>query len=374
MSTTRQRRRRSRRLWNLAAAPAVAALAMLTTTAATACTPTTATTTVFATPPAGSPGHLVGIATDRGSVYVGTHQAADGSPNLPSHIYRYNQSGRLLRDYTITGQATTGQGLTNMAVGRTGLLYILDRHPARMITLDPETGVQRTYATFADVPSCGTAGAHPGNCSATQVDLPAYPDDIAAGPDGAIYVTDISQALVWRVPPGGGPAHVWLTDSRLESLFGPCGIRLSGPRTIVLAQCSYGLSDPAQILTASGRIYTLPIEPDGSAGALRQIWQGRAGEASDGIAIGQSGRIYVALAVGNALMTLSADGREITRTPATAADNAKLTVPYDNPASIAILPDGRAVITNQAFLGGPAGDQVVLQARVPDRSERLYHP
>ncbi|WP_327292780.1 SMP-30/gluconolactonase/LRE family protein [Streptomyces sp. NBC_01198] len=376
MRTTRQDRRRSRRRGALVIAPIAAMLALGSAAIAAGQTPAgVPATTVFAAPPAGSPGHLVGIAADRGSVYVGTHQAADGSPNLPSHVYRYSaQSGQLLRDYSITGQATTGQGLTNMATGRNGLLYILDRHPARMITLDPVTGAQRTYATFGDVPSCTAPGAQPGNCSDTQADAPAYPDDIAFGPDGSAYVTDISQALVWRVPPGGGPARVWLTDQRLESLFGPCGIRLADPRTIVLAQCTYGLTDPAQIATGTGRIYTLPINHDGTAGALHQIWQGEPGEASDGIAIGQSGRIYVALALGNALLTLDSTGKEITRTPATPTEAGALPVPYDNPASVAILADGRAVITNQAFLGGPTSDQVVLQTRVPDRAERLYHP
>ena len=32
----------------------------------------------------------------------------------------------------------------------------------------------------------------------------------AWGPDGSLYVTDYGQAVVWRVPPGGGEAGVWL--------------------------------------------------------------------------------------------------------------------------------------------------------------------
>ena len=78
----------------------------------------------------------------------------------------------------------------------------------------------------------------------------------------------------------------------------------------------------------------------------------------------------MALALGDGLLTLSPDGREIARTVSQPADP----VPYDNPASVAILPNGTALVTNQAFLGGPSGDQVVLQTRVPDRAERLYRP
>lgn len=376
MITSRRGGRCPRRLWALILVPLAAALAVAPAATAAAApkaasTPTTTapTTTVFAPLPAGSPGHPVGVVLDRGYVYVGTHQAADGSPNLPSHVYRYTTDGLLTRDYTITGQAASGQGLTNMAADSRGLLYILDRHPARVITLDPATGVQRTYASIPDVPPCGSSAPN-GNCSATKGDAPAYPDDLALGADGSLYVTDISQALIWRIPPGGGTPRVWLTSPELESLFGPCGVRFSDAHTVVLAQCTYGLTDPSQIATGAGRVYTIPVRADGSAGALHQIWQGKPGEAPDGIAIGASGRIYVALALGNALMTLAPDGREIARTVSQPADP----VPYDNPASVTILPDGRALIANQAFLGGPVSDQVVLQTRVPDRVERLYRP
>ena len=273
--------RRLRRLCALVLVPLAAALAAAPAATAAASTATAApTTTVFTALPAGSPGHPVGVVLDRGYVYVGTHQAADGSPNLPSHVYKYDQTGRLIRDYTITGQDPQGQGLTNMAIDSHGLIYILDRHPARIITLDPATGAQHTYATFRDVPPC--TGAPTGDCSATKTDQAAYVDDIAFGPDGSLLVTDISQALIWRIPPGGGTPRVWLTNPALESLFGPCGIRYSAPTTVVLAQCTAGLTDPSQIASGAGRVYTIPVRADGSAGALHQIWQGNRGRPPTG--------------------------------------------------------------------------------------------
>ena len=82
--------RRLRRLCALVLVPLAAALAAAPAATAAASTATAApTTTVFTALPAGSPGHPVGVVLDRGYVYVGTHQAADGSPNLPSHVYRY---------------------------------------------------------------------------------------------------------------------------------------------------------------------------------------------------------------------------------------------------------------------------------------------
>lgn len=367
MFTIRGNRRRVRSLCALAIVPVVAALAATTATASPTAPPTT---TVFSGLPAGSPGHPVGVVLSKdGYVYAATHQDATGGPGGPSHIYQYTQGGRLTHDYTVTGQASTGQGITNLAVDSHGLIYALNRHDASVITLDPRTWTQKTYATIPDVPPCGSTGPN-GHCSATKSDQPAYPDDLAFAPDGSLLVTDISQALIWDIPKGGGTPRVWLTSPALDSLFGPCGIRFASPQQVVLAQCTYNLSDPTKLATAYGRVYTVPVRRDGSAGALHQIWQGQPGEAADGIAIGQSGRIYVAMALGNGLLTLGPDGREITRTVSQSNDP----VPYDNPASVAILPSGVAVISNQAFLGGPASDQVLLQTQVADHAERLYRP
>lgn len=358
---TSRRGHRSRRLWALAVIP-LAAVLFLTTTTASA---TTLSSRLFAVVP--SPGHPVGIVVaDDGTTYVATHQDAQGGPGGPSHIFGYNGTGKIVKDFTITGQDAP-QGLTNMAQDRAGLLYALDRHPARVITLDPRTGVQRTYATFPDVPPCGPSGPN-GSCSATQSDQPAYPDDLAFGPDGSLYVTDISQALIWRIPPGGGAPSVWFTDSQLESVFGTCGLKFASASTLVVGQCLYGVSDPSQIATGYGRIYTLPIGPDGTPGALHMIWQGHSGEAPDGFALGASGRIYVPLALGNALMVLDPSGHEIARV--TSSGNA---IPWDNPASVAFK-GTHALVTNQAFLSGVAADSAVMDVSVGEPGMPLYRP
>ena len=42
------------------------------------------------------------------------------------------------------------------------------------------------------------------------------PDYAAWGPDGSLYVTDYQQAVIWRIPPGGGRPVIWLADRRLD--------------------------------------------------------------------------------------------------------------------------------------------------------------
>ncbi|WP_233520440.1 hypothetical protein [Prauserella sp. PE36] len=80
-----------------------------------------------------------------------------------------------------------------------------------MIALDPKTGEQRTYATFHQVKSlCVDA---PALVLVTQC---AIGDGVTFGKDGSMYITDVAQALIWRVPPGGGEAEVWFSDPRIE--------------------------------------------------------------------------------------------------------------------------------------------------------------
>ena len=64
----------------------------------------------------------------------------------------------------------------------------------------------------------------------------------AWGPGGELYVTDFQQGVVWRVPPGGGEARVWLADRRLDGqMFGTTGIALAADRrTLMVAQGSSG--------------------------------------------------------------------------------------------------------------------------------------
>lgn len=170
-----------------------------------------------------------------GLVYVATNQLGRGDSEAASEIFAFTRRGRLLRRFVVRGQDLGEEhGIQGLAFDGSGLLYLLDRAAhARVVVLNPISGRQRDYASFPDVPPCGSDPAA-GNCSATQTDASAEPDYAAFAPDGTLYVTDIEQALIYRVLRGGGDAEVWFTDPRLESIFGPNGIQLMADRRTLL--------------------------------------------------------------------------------------------------------------------------------------------
>lgn len=320
------------------------------------------------------PGYPEGIVvSDDNTVYVGTHRDGTTDPTVPSRVYAYNKDGKLKKEYVIKGQTPNKQGILGMALDGKGDLYILDRDPARVIRLNPKTGQQTTYATFRDVQPC-VNGQPQQNCSGESENREAFPDDLVFAPDGTLYVTDIQQALIWRIPPGGGKAEIWYTHPDLDSIFGPNGIRFAdNGKTLIFAQTLHGITDPNEMFNGAGRLYKITIQPDGSPGKRTLLWEGKIGEAPDGFAISKSGNIYMALALPGALLVLSPDGKEILRTPATPEENEKLPIPYNTPANVAFF-GKQVLVTNQAFLGGPPEHQVVFKVNVNEEGKKLFRP
>src|SRR3954470_4353166 len=280
-----------------------------------------------------------------GRVYVGTNQLGHGDAEAPSRIFAFSQSGKLLRQYVLRGQPPDdNHGIQGLAVDRDGLLYVLDRSAdPRVVVLDPFTGEQRRYASFRDVPPC--SGEPDGNCSQTRLDNSAAPDYGTFSSTGDLYVTDIDQALIWRVPRGGGDAEVWLTDPRLESVYGPNGIQfMADGRTLLFVNTA---SNPNAGNPLTGRLYTVPVQPDGSAGELTQVWESRPADAPDGFALAQTGNVYVALAGSNQVVLLSPQFAELARSPENAAANEAEEIPLDGPASLAWLGD-RLLLSNHS--------------------------
>ncbi len=158
---------------------------------------------VFARVPApGYPADAL-VAKD-GTVYAGTfHSFSSPSDTGPSKVFAYSPSGTLTRTYTISGQTPgAAHGVQVATADRNGNLYLLDQDPARVLKLDPKTGAQSTWATFASVPACPNNQPN-GACTLGAGGNAPEPDFAAWGPDGSLYVTDYNQALIWRVSPSG---------------------------------------------------------------------------------------------------------------------------------------------------------------------------
>jgi sugar lactone lactonase YvrE len=315
------------------------ALALALPAAAHADRPRWDTRVLATVPPPGFPARAYVAPNQR--IYEGTYDNPAGD-TVPSRVFEYLADGTLLRSWTIRGQdLSQAHGVQVATSDAKGRLVLLDKAPARAILLDPRTGAQTTYATFADLPALP--------------DQTPMPDYGAWGPDGSLYVTDYQQAVIWRVPPGGGPAQVWLADNRLDGgPFGTAGIALAADhRTLVVSQGSEaGL---AAGNPATGRIYTVAIGADGRPGPLRQLWESGPAEAPDGLAIAKSGRIYVALVspVANQLVAVGPDGREFDRSPAT----------FDAPSSVAFLHNS-LIVADQSYVNGDPSHMQILDVAV----------
>jgi sugar lactone lactonase YvrE len=323
----------------------------------------------------GQPGYpadsLVG--PDR-TVYVGTFTNASGSDTGPSKVFAFAPSGKLKRTYVIKGQTPgSAHGVQVAAMDRNGVLYLLDQNPSRVLRLNPRTGKQTTYATFHDVLPCAP-GVAPADCSATVMDNPPEPDYAAWGRDRSLYVTDYTQGLVWRVPVGGGAAHVWFTDPRLDgSLFGPAGIvMMPDRRTLMLSTSAGGATSPD---ATTGELYKLPILPNGRPGTLDEIWESGPKEAPDGFALAKSGNVYLAL-VGpdvNQLVVISPTGTELARFPGDTSGDNGTEIPFDEPSSVEF--DGRRLlVTNNPYISGNADHFAVFDVYAGELGAPVYIP
>jgi sugar lactone lactonase YvrE len=299
-----------------------------------------------------------------GRIYAGTYVNPDAA-GVPSRVFEYTGEGRLLRSFTVPGQDTSAgeQGVQVATSDAAGDLVLLDQKPARALKLDRKTGNFTPYSTFADLAPCAP-GEAANTCSPTAADEPARPNFGAWGRDGSLYVTDFLQGVIWRVPPGGGGAQVWLSDRRLDGgMFGTTGIALAADGTTLLV--AQGSSGGSAALTSpnatTGKIYSVPIGADGAPGELRQIYESRPGDLPDGFAIAASGRIYVPLVgLPQQIAVLAPDGTEIERFPEAPGSGANGSeVPFDSPSSARFL-GTRLIVANQSAVAGDPNNQAIL--------------
>ena len=194
-------------------ATAVALVAVLVSASPAAAERTRFDTGVFALVPSpGFPAQAYVAPTRR--VYASTF-TNPGGDDLASRVFEFSARGKARRSWEVNGQVLhEDQGVQVATSDAGGRLVLLDRFPARVLLLDPRTGVQQTYAAF------------PG---------PAAPDHAAWGRRGELYVTDAQHAIIWRIPAGGGVAEMWLRSPALQGAdFGTTGLELAPDRRHLL--------------------------------------------------------------------------------------------------------------------------------------------
>ncbi len=128
-------------------------------------------------------------------------------------------------------------------------------------------------------------------------------------------------------------------------------------------------------LLGQSYVYTLPLTDAPSSGDLSVFHAYGPGDMPDGIAFGDSGLLYVAIATPGAsgISALNPDGVEKFR-----LTNPVLTPtrPYDSPANIAFNGKGSILVTNHAFVTGilDPGQFSVLDVYVGDTGSPLVKP
>jgi outer membrane protein assembly factor BamB len=292
----------------------------------------------------------------------------------PSKVFAFTPHGKLKRTYDITGQDLSAEhGLTGMAMDADGALYIGSLAPPVIYKLDPGTGRQTTYATLRDVPVCSDSVK--ADCSNASQDMKPWPDYIAIAPDGSIYETDSLQALIWKVPPGGGKGQIWLTDSRLQSLlgppaFGPSAMKL-GPDHKTLwfttVEGPTGDGDPS-----AGRIWRVSIHDDGTPGPLNQFYVAQSADAPGGMGFAKSGDVYVTLTGSNAIAQIGPDGKEKARFP-DPVTNMTFTPPLDGPLDVAFRGNS-LLVANSGFVSNNASSFALLDVTVGEPGYDVLRP
>jgi hypothetical protein len=255
-------------------------------------------------------------------------------------VFEYEDDGTLLRSWTVRGQnLEESHGVQVATSDGAGRLVLLDKSPPRAVMLDPRDGSQHEYAKFPEG---------------------AIPNYAAWGPDFSLYVTDYAQAVLWRIPPGGGTPERWLEDPRLDGgEFGTTGLELGADqRTLYVAVQSQ--AGGAGGNPSSGRIFTIPLQPDGKPGEMTQFWESLPAEGPDGFGFARSGNIYIALLASNQLAVIDPNGVTTERFPSAPGGGANGSpVPFDAPSNASFL-GTRVVVGNQSYFSGDRAHQAIL--------------
>lgn len=344
------------------------------------------TTRVFSTVPRpGFPAYA--FAHRNGRVYAATYTDPSATPTgdrTRSRVFEWTGDGVLNRSWTVPGQdLSSDRGVQVATQDARGRLVLLEKSTSSAMTLDLATGRFRRWVEFPDLPTCAP-GADPyaerdagSPCSPNLVDLPAIPNFATWGPRGELFVSDYGQAVVWRVPPGGGAPRVWFADVRLDGTqFGTTGL-LRRPGSddrrgdLLIAQQSTATDGT---LPVEGKLYSLALRPGGGPGELTTLWTSQPGELPDGFGVARSGRIYVSGAGLQAqLVVLSADGEELERFPEIpfSGDNGS-PIPFDTPSS-ATFRGTSVLVANQSF-SGDRTHHAVLEVEVGERGAPVPVP
>lgn len=319
----------------------------------------------------GGRGFPEGIAIRGNRMYVSS-PAQNGQVGAAQIFVHDTKSGDYVQTYDIPAtNPITDHGLVGIALDGSGHLYVADIQRG-IVQLKLSSGASTTYAELPDIPPCPPPPLLPGPCSPTIGDRPAFPNDIVFDAAGNAYVSDSFQATIWKIPPPpvefvpgqARAAEVWYQDAALDGTLGANGLRFS-PDHGELCVAVFG---------PPGSVHCIEID-NGQPGARRQLLART--EGPDNIAFGQSGKLYVALALSSQVVVLDyPTGTEIDRFSGP-AKSPNGDVPWDAPAGVAFDNTTKSLrVTNHALITGLMDESrfVVFDVFVNDTGFPLYRP
>jgi hypothetical protein len=123
---------------------------------------------------------------------------------------------------------------------------------------------------------------------------------------------------------------------------------------------------------SAGRIWTLPIQPDGKPGQLKQFYVAQSADGPGGIGFANSGDLYVAMSGTNAIAQIGSDGKEKARFP-DPVTNMTFTPPLDSPIDVAFR--GTSLIAaNSGFLTNSSSSFALLDIFVGETGHEPLRP
>ena len=157
--------------------------------------PDGSTTLLARIPEPGAP-EGIAVAPD-GTIYVATNNAPGRGGSGSSRIFAVAAEGTVIGSWVLDDQpAERANGITGLAT-RGALVWALDAATGRLVRLDPRASTLTVVARIPDVPPCLASLSVA--CEPGVLDNPPEPRALAFGADGTIYVTDRTQAIVWKV-------------------------------------------------------------------------------------------------------------------------------------------------------------------------------
>ncbi|MEZ4296448.1 MAG: hypothetical protein R3B70_15865 [Polyangiaceae bacterium] len=311
-------------------------------------------------------------------VYVAgpaTFGTAGKGPSVVTVLHRSN--GDLVTEIPIEGEFTEFEhALSGIAADGDGNVYALSTQLGVVrIERHGQTWSQSSYAApLPDLPACSVGGPTP--CAPTFIDLPPVSNEMTFDDAGNLYITDSTQATIFRVAPGGGAPEVWFQSPLLAGSlaapfpFGANGIKVSPDRAWIYVVETFDPFDPT-----TGHVYRVPLVDAPVEGDLELVHTFSGFSVPDSLAFGESGQLYVSLAGPlPSIAVLDADGAQVGLL--TGPDGSA--IPFDEPATFA-FDDARKslVVANHDILPEPGETSpnfALLRVYVGERGDELPAP